>query len=207
MHNYLEATQHAAKNLIELAAGEFRMLEDLRKKFLEANSKFEHHNWDYTSTDMNDDFSEGHVRQAFGKMAEAHREMVRCRAAASSLQAILDAKEHALQFISGTVLQLALQGISVVYGKTNEAPLGRKIGSQYLRDVVSAARNQAAHFDEEDLRPAVKKVFSILESEFGDEFSIAKNPHKILAQQVLLGIGWDDYAQYLKDMEELLAPE
>lgn len=204
MHPYIIETEYASRNLLSLALNEEEKLEDLKKSLATAEAKFKNNNWDFTSSDLNDDFSDAYVIDAFNRMAKAAIERDTLQQEISEIQAILGAKQSAIQAICSAVLQIAKQGISLVYGGLNGAPDGRNIGSLTLKDIIWQSRNQALHFEEGQYRKPVIEVFSILENEHGKQFSLTSYQCQSRAKQVVKLLGWQNYDAYLKDMKQLL---
>lgn len=123
----------------------------------------------------------------------------------AELQAAVGAHQQATQAIANGVLQIAKQGISLVYGRKSDAPEGRKIGSLSVRDIIWEARNQALHFEESAYRWPVVEVFENLEREQGPEFSLAAHGSQSRAKQILRLLGWSTFADYARDMNDLLS--
>ncbi len=206
MHQYLRDTEFAVQNLIQLAHEEERQLQMLCKKLEELEPKLKFLQWDYTSSDMNDDFSDAYVIGAFNRMAKAHQEAEALQREVASLQGSIGARQQSTQAIAGAIFQVAKQGISLVYGGVTAAPDGRVIGSVALKSIIWQARNQAMHFEEGEPKQAVKELFAILEKEHGPQFSLSKNGVRSRSKQVLELLGWNDYQAYITDMTSVLSP-
>ena len=129
MNPYITETEYAVKNLIELASKEETELEELKGKLPAVEAKFRHNQWDFETSDMNDDFSDAHVMGAFHRMASAHKETSEIKEEVNVLQASIGSKQSAIQAICGAILQISKQGISVVHGSKASAPEGRAIGA------------------------------------------------------------------------------
>lgn len=200
MHQYLNDTEYAVKNLLQLATDEKRTLKELAPRLANVEAQFRVHKWDFESSDLNDDFSDAYVMAAFGRMANAHQEAATLQSQIAAIQASIGSHQQAIQAIAGAILQIAKQGISVVYGGLAGAPEGRKIGSLPIRDIVWQARNQALHFEEGSFSKAVTTLFSTLEVEHGPQFSLAQHANQCRAKQVLELLCWDSYERYLNDM-------
>ena len=99
---------------------------------------------------------------------------------------------------SGSVLQYAKQGISLVHAGPSGCPEGRRIGSQSLRNVIWQGRNQAIHWEEGKLNNAVQTCFQALAAEVDPRFSGFLS-HS-LAFEVIDLLGWRDYADFERDM-------
>lgn len=206
MHQYLRDTEFAISNLIQLAHEEESQLQKLVTQLAALEPKLQFLQWDFKSSDMNEDFSDAYVIGAFNRMAEANQEAEALQREVASLQASIDTRQQSTQAIAGAIFQVAKQGISLVYGGLTAAPDGRFIGSAALKSIIWQARNQAMHFEEGTLKQPVKELFAILEKEHGPHFSLSMNGAQSKAKQVLSLLGWSDYTAYLADMKSLLSP-
>jgi len=99
---------------------------------------------------------------------------------------------------SGSVLQYAKQGISLVHAGPSACPEGRSVGSQSLKNVIWQGRNQAIHWEEGRLNTVVQTCFQTLAAEFHPRFSDFQS--RSLAFEVVELLGWRDYAAFERDM-------
>ncbi|MXN30115.1 hypothetical protein [Delftia sp. CH05] len=203
MHQYNKDTEFAASNLIALARDEAGQLLRLQSDLRQIEAEVAHHYWDFSTSDMNDDFPEYQSISAFRRMAEAHAKKQQQERRINSIQSSMESKKTAIEFIAGSILQLARQGISIVHSNDPQSPPGRMIGSVSLREVVWYGRNQAIHYEERPKSPVVA-LFRTLEQEQGRHFSLSLNHGKSMAKHVITLLGWDSYEAYLSDMESLL---
>jgi hypothetical protein len=60
----------------------------------------------------------------------------------------IESQQFATAAMSGMLLHVAKQGISIVHRGINHCPPGRIIGSQALKSVIWNGRNQAHHWEE-----------------------------------------------------------
>lgn len=204
MHPYLSDTEFATKNLFGLATEEAGQLATLLAKLSETEAQLKVHQWDFQTSDLNDDFSEAYVMAAFQRAAKAQQETVRLKSEVAVLQASIGTHQHAVQAIAGAIFQIAKQGISLVHGGLAAAPAGRAVSSLVVRDVIWQARNQSMHYEEGQPRQQVSDLFAILAREHGDQCSLTVHPGQNRAKQVLDVLGWTNYEQYIRDMQELL---
>jgi len=204
MNQYITETEYAVKNLIELASKEEVELEERKKALFAAEARYKHNQWDFETSDMNDDFSDAHVMGAFHRMASTQKESNALRHEISSLQALIGSRQSAIQAICGAILQISKQGISVVHSGKANAPEGRSIGAVSLRDIIWEARNQAIHCEEGTFNSSVTRLFKALEADSGPEFCLNAHPKQSRAKQVLHLLGWHDYENYSNDMQLLL---
>lgn len=116
-------------------------------------------------------------------------------------------KYSAAESISGSLLQIARQGISIVYGHAKDCHKDvRDIESQPVQEVIWYARNQSLHYEDGSYKDGTQECFDQLVSDFGPEFSVGTGEGKDdnLALKVIERLGWDKYEQYEKDMTGLL---
>jgi hypothetical protein len=204
MHQYLQDTEFATQNLLRLATEEEVQLRDLSEKLTQAEAQLKVHQWDFQSSDLNEDFSDAYVMAAFGRAARAGQEAQHLRSQVAALQARVGAHQQATQAIAGAVLQIAKQGISLVHGALAAAPPGRSIGSQCVRDIVWQGRNQSMHYEEGNFKKPLTDLFAKLEAEQGPRFSLAAHPQQNRAKQIVELLGWHSYAAYVQDLRALL---
>ncbi len=204
MHRYLQDTDYAAQNLLRLATEEEGKLRVLTTSLRQTEAQLKVHQWDFQSSDLNEDFSDAYVMAAFGRAARAGQEAERLQIEVAKLQASVGAHQQATQAIAGAVFQIAKQGISLVHGSPDAAPTGRTIGSLAIRDIIWQARNQSMHYEEGAFKKSLIDFFATLEIEQGSQFSLAMHAKQNRAKQVLDLLGWPSYAAYMQDMQELL---
>lgn len=204
MNQYLIDTQFAVQNLFELATSEERQLQALTENLRQKEAELRVHHCDFQTSDLNDDFSDAYVMAAFGRASKASQEAERLTDEVATLQASIGTHQHAVQAISGAILQIAKQGVSLFYGSREAAPTGRMLGSLPVRDVIWQARNQSMHYEEGAFGKPVRDLFATLEQEQGPQFSLANHTVQNRAKQVIDVLGWGSYGNYMQDMQVLL---
>lgn len=169
MHSYIRDTEFATKNLFALATDEERQLEALLESLRETERRLKVHQWDFQTSDLNDDFSDVYVMAAFARTAKAAQEFRQLKSEVATLQASIGTHQQAVQAIAGAILQIAKQGISLVHGGLGAAPAGRALGSLAARDIIWQARNQSMHYEEPQakLKKPLLDLFRTLEQEQG----------------------------------------
>lgn len=197
--SYANATEYATRNLIELAMREEEILEEKMPLLVSAEQRLKVHQWDFQTSDLNEDFSEAYVMAAFAGAGRARQEVSALRNEIADLQTTISAHQVAVQAICGALLQIAKQGISLVHGGLANAPTGRLIGTSHLRDVVWQGRNQAIHYEDGQFNQSVTALFSALEASHGPQFSLVAHPHQSRAKQVVALLDWRTYDNYLAD--------
>lgn len=204
MHQYLKDTEFAAKSLFSLATDEANQLNSLAERLFPLEQQLKVQQWDFQSSDLNDDFSDAYVMAAFGRAARTGQEVERLKNQVAELQASVGTRQHSIQAIAGAIFQLAKQGISLVHGGLVAAPPGRFVGSLAIRDIIWQARNQSMHYEEGSFKTALVDLFATLESGHGPQLSLTIHVKQNRAKQVLDVLGWVSYDSYLRDMQALL---
>lgn len=197
--SYADDTEYAVRNLIELSVREEQDLEEKMQLLLGAEQRLKSHQWDFQTSDLNDDFSDAYVMAAFARAAKAGQEVNALKGEVARLQALIGARQISVQAISGAILQIAKQGVSLANGGLANAPSGRQIGTTCVRDIVWLARNQAIHYEEGNYRQPVLELFQSLEEAYGAVFSLQLHARQSRAKQVVDLLGWNSYAAYLAD--------
>jgi len=201
--SYADDTEYAVIHLIDLAVGEEALLGEKKPLLENAERRLKVHEWDFQTSDLNDDFSEQYIMAAFARTAEAGQEVNQLRSEVAHLQSLIGAHQIAVQSVCGAILQIAKQGISIVHGGLGNAPPGRTIGMVTLKDVVWQSRNQAVHYEEGNFRMPVLQVFHALEASHGVAFSLQQHAGQSRAKQVVDLLGWNSYEAYLSDARQL----
>ncbi|AVX02576.1 hypothetical protein MXMO3_00028 [Maritalea myrionectae] len=201
--SYLEDTNYAASSLIDLITQQQIALDKTKEELSGLMKKFKHYHWDYTTSDLNDDFSEAHVMNAFHNMAKSKTHVDELEAIKLNLEATIGSEQLAIQALAGALLQIAKQGISVVHGGLQNAPDGRQVDGVELKNLVWQARNQALHFEDGSFSQHVNAVFSTLQQTHGAKFDLSVKPSASLAKQVVYLLGWNKIDAYKDDMKSL----
>lgn len=201
--SYTDDTEFATRNLIDLAMREEAALTEKVALLEAAERRLKVHQWDFQTSDLNDDFSEAYVMAAFARAARAGQERDEIAREVNELQTAVGAHQVAVQAICGAILQIAKQGVSLVHGGLAAAPSGRLVGTSYLKEIVWQARNQALHYEDGNFNPQVLALFAALEASHGAAFSLAAHRQKSLAKQVVHLLGWTTYESYLTDAQAL----
>ncbi len=185
--DFLEHTRPAVSMLFDAIGKEEIRFEPI-KNLLQTKHKMRY--WDFINADLNDDFDEIQIQSKFVQAAETR------------MQALL--VSQSIEVLCGSVFQIAKQGMSLILKKSDRYIKGRKIGTQYLSNVIWHGRNQAMHW--EDGPPTLvftKNCFKTLEKEFGNKFDFGTSPQN-MAFVLWSVIDWNSYDDYLKDMKEIL---
>jgi len=204
MHQYLQDTEFAAQNLFRLATNEEHQLRASSRWLMDKERELQVHQWDFQTSDLNEDFSDAYVMAAFARAGRAAQDVEQLKSDVAALQASVGTHQHAVQALAGAILQVAKQGISLVHGGLTASPPGRTLGSLAVRDVIWQSRNQSMHYEEGKYTRPLTDLFSTLEREQGSQFSLTAFSRQNRAKQVLDLLGWKDYEAYVQDMQILL---
>lgn len=204
MNSYISDTAHSTSELIRLIFDEENAIKEAVKNRDALIIKAEFYYKEFTSKDPHEDFDEMHVMHDFRVMAQARQSADKIQAEIDALQTSIDAKEFSLRSLSGALLQIAKQGISITHGGLGACPSGRSIGSESLKNIIWQARNQSMHFEDGNPHPPVRSCFQNLENDFGSDFSLGANPPENLARHIVKLLGWVKYSVYEQDMVSIL---
>lgn len=201
--SYANDVEFAAKNIIELIMGEQKSLSQLQTLLTSAEAKRNHFEWDFRTSDMNDDFSDAHVQHAFVTMAKAAQDADTLKSQITKVKKSIINHEVSIDSLCGALLQIVKQGVSIVHGGLQNAPDGRLVGTDSLKSIVWQGRNQAIHYEENNPHAPTIALFLSLENQFGNNFSLTANAGKSLAKHIIDLLQWHDLAAFNADMQAL----
>lgn len=209
MHKYINDTQFAITSLLRLATAEEKERNEKGKQLIGIEVPLRLHRWDFEPSDLSEELSDASVRAARSLIEKGKQEAEGFRKnlldQQASIQASISTHQLSQQVISGAILQIAQQGISVVYSDDlKTAPEGRQLCTVPVRDIIWQARNQALHYEKTTYQKSVVDLFSTLEKEGGAGFSLTNHPKQSRATQILELLGWVTYSDYLRDMNSIL---
>lgn len=202
--SYVSDTRYATEALFSLINDGASRLAKQLEVLSSLQAKFQTFDFLYRSMDMSEDFSERQVMHAGAQASAAFSEANALKKQIADLRTVIDDQEFARAALGGAVLQIARQGISMVWGKHQAAPCLRLYGSVCLAEIIYEARNQSAHFETPPHAPAVK-VFNALGDAGYVSFNVESPPYKNRALEVMKVIGWLNYSDFERDMTALLA--
>lgn len=204
MHQYIKDTKYCTAELIKIIYKEDDLYHKacLERDLLLQKSDFYYK--EYISKDMSDDFCDLQAENDFHKMAKAKKEATIIEnniknEELDNMNITIENKKYSLIALSGSLLQIAKQGLSLKNDKD-----GRKVGREKLKNIIWQSRNQLMHFEEGKPHPPVIKCFKNLEMDFGKDFSLENVKTKNLAKKIIDLLNWKIYENYEKDMIALL---
>lgn len=225
MSEYLKSTKYAATTLIELINAEQKAIDDLRRDIKEA--KIEADDWWEKMPQGNtlEDYiwySEQSIYQS--NLAENLKEKLHQKCIARGV------KETSLTVLSGALLQIAKQGVSIVHSNAylpqqkcgneiknssnNKIPWDKpSIGTVNLKvsDLIVAARNQSLHYEAgldnshnlkvfEALESANPRLFQKIEKTDLKSNGGNKEPKNFAKNVVISLLKWKSYSQFETDL-------
>ncbi|MEC2073404.1 hypothetical protein [Alkalihalophilus marmarensis] len=198
MSIYIKETKFAASNLIKLIHDEEDQLIKLRSTL---TKKEKHHRFLYDDFirkdfDPDDHFNEHQMMYAFTKQAAYYESQIKpLTLEIDELKDSISAKQESIKSLSGALLQIAKQGISIVHGTLESCPNGRVIKNESIKNIIWQGRNQSIHYEERRFRPAVIQCF--------ENIGITLN-NENLAKEIIDLLNWRTYANYETDITSLL---
>jgi len=131
-----------------------------------------------------------------------HSQKVEVRAQIDAISASREARRMSVSAIAGALLQLGKQGISVVHTKSrNDAPPGRPVGAQPLREVIWEGRNHSMHWEEGNPHPPVVTCFDQLVQDLDPKLGNYRIEN--VAMEVIEALGWYTYDDVRADLLQL----
>lgn len=206
MNQYLPDTKFAAKSLIDTIHEEENKFSSLSARFDKLKKVYDTLYLDYSSSDLQEDFSPLQVQDKFiraAKFAEDN-ELKGKKLELDKLERSIIAKKDSINSLSMSLLQIAKQGISSVHGNPSNCPNGRLVGSETLKNIIWQGRNQAIHCEEGNPNQKVKDCFANLSNDYGDDFDITMDYTDNKAKNIVDLLEWSDYDNYEKDMISLI---
>ena len=192
-------TKYAAEGLILLIRGQEIKIKELEDRVVQNRKLHDHLYQDFIKKDFDPDghFDEIKMMHSFQRQAsfhEIHIEPLMKQLAA--LESSIKTKQESISSLSGSLLQIAKQGISKTHGNPKNWPEGRNIRNETLSNIIRQGRNQALHFEEhKDLKDEIITCFLKIE--------IPLEKYKNSAKEVIDLLGWNLYEDYEKDMKSL----
>lgn len=201
MTDYLHEVGFAVERLIEAVWYEREQLQGLGERIRELTGATVRGYTEASRPADNDLDDEGLATAAYWETyfgvdkARLHAENVY-----AALVAQMTTHGFSVDSLSGALLQIAKQGISLVHGGRGPVP-GRPIGTQSLGTVIWEGRNQAMHWDSGTLHQRVELCFQTLATDVDPKFSdYAK---RSLAFDIVELLGWRTRDDFNADLLQL----
>lgn len=205
MHLYITQTRFAVNGLIGLVTRDQSRHNKYKAQLADADKDYRHFRALLYTDVSSSGFGENVIPYFEKKKRDNKKKVEKFARKIKKLEKSIQVKELSINALSGTILQIAKQGISSVYGGLKNCPNGRPIGRETLKNVIWQARNQSMHYEEGSFNCHVEKCFANLAADYGDEFSLNIHARENLASKVVIDLlGWDKYSIYEADIKELL---
>jgi hypothetical protein len=200
LQTYLHEIEHAAGETLKLVWFERRQMEDLQVRIAALSAEVADANRRLESMALNPDLDDDNLSTSIYWDTYFGPEKDRFYAEKSKpdLELLIATREFSRNAQSGSLLQYAKQGISLVHHALAACPDGRFIGSQPLKDIVWQGRNQALHWDEGNFRRPVETCFRTLAQEMDPKFGDFTSRN--LASDVVELLGWRTFDDFKADM-------
>ena len=201
MKQYLDETEYATKNLFQLIWDEEKKFRAVYQEYEKVKDRLEELEEQAATDDIdpNKDSLSLIVRKAIHRksLKWARNNLKDYGIYVMEKKLAVEAKRSSIAFLSGAVLQIAKQGLSIVHGKPEKWPSGRVVCGVPLSQIIRYARNQAMHY-EEGLHEEEKKCFETLNAHLSEDqkLDITQN----MATRILELLGWIEYETYKMDM-------
>lgn len=205
LNKYLLDTEYAVKSLFDLVIHELNQinaLEIVLNQRQEIARKIYSDAYYFTDKDVDDlETPEMYMRRhglvAHASAAQSIKDEI------SKLEESYKSKDNSIRTLYGSILQIAKQGLSSVYGGSIQSTIIEPNTGESIHNIILQSRNQSMHFEEGRNFPAVKKCFTNLQQAFGPDFDLSTGDNK--ARYVVLNVlGWNNYNDYLTTMNQLL---
>ncbi|MBB4212686.1 hypothetical protein EV659_11428 [Rhodothalassium salexigens DSM 2132] len=199
MASYLSEIRHACESVLPSVWSEWDAVEALKGKIasltaatVEGYRRAEA----FQQFEDTDDYMLGvgiHWDTYFGPDKERYH----AKASLPDLEQQRDVRAFACTSLAGSVLQFAKQGISLVHGGIQNCPSGRIVHGVELKSVIWQGRNQSMHWEEGQLRPAVRQCFKALNAA---DPALGDYLQRNVAFEVVRLLEWREFADFEADL-------
>ena len=204
MEDFLKEIKYAAEGVIRVIWDEKKNLDDKHKKMVAlekaVSARYAQAQSIYDNAEDADDVMAS-VGMRFENYFGDDKKLYSDKQEVESISNELVVKKFSIEAASGSLLQFAKQGISIVHGSLGACPNGRGIGTQFLKEIIWQGRNQAIHWEDGNFHPPVRESFKKLNSDFGSRF--ADYEKMSMAFLLVETLGWVDWASFENDMKSL----
>lgn len=209
IQDYLADTEYTANGLLSLIWADHKKIEELQLKIKALDAEVQR---EYNSSllmqmqaEDPDDVMAGVGRyweNYFGK----DKELFHSNEQLNKYTSLITVHELSIQQLSGSLLEHAKRGLSVIYGAPRLWPSGRMIGSQPISKIILEGRNQSAHVDEAirngrfgkaDVAVCFNTLAAEIDPVFGDFL------RRDMSFDLVRTFGWTEYAKYHADIASI----
>jgi hypothetical protein len=197
LNDYLIQTEYAASSLIDLIRAEEIALDALKSSLSSLKIQQQPLYEDFLRKDLDPDgnFDEFQTMHAFKKQASNQKQIELTKEKIVDMNTSISSKEESIKALSGALLQIAKQGISIVYGSLTTCPSGRIINNEPIKNIIWQGRNQSMHFEEGNYKTPTIRCFS----------NIGLTLHvENLAKEIIDLLDWTTYDNYKNDLIRII---
>lgn len=192
MNNYISQTEFAAKSLIDLISSDFNALELMNVALKTATAKFDMNYQIFMANEFHTAANYYHAQ-----MAKAHEPQAHIIAEIERLSENIDAKSASISALSGALLQIAKQGISLTFGRPENAPKGEEVNGLLIKEIIWEARNQSIHYENpREVSDKVIDLFTKIDKVRNDGTSWTPRNQINYAFNIVKFLGWLNYERY-----------
>jgi len=200
---YLLQTEFAVKAIIDIICSDAKKLAELEHSLRHITAEFDVRYQIFLANEFHPAANYYHAL-----MAKAHESQhTRQKQVLDDIEALtstIDAKSASVGALAGALLQIAKQGISITYGKKQNAPKGAELGGLPIRDIIWEARNQTVHYENpREISADVVKIFEQIDATRADGVTWKPKERINYSFDVVRWLGWFDYNQYLSHMRSI----
>jgi hypothetical protein len=203
MPAYLHEIKHAASETLGLVWFEHQQMEKLQGRIVSLNAEVQDAAERLAWLSANPDLDDDNLSTAIYWDTYFGPEKDRYYAEKSKveLESLIAMRRFSTDAQSGSILQYAKQGISLVHHGPATCPDGRMLHAQSLKTVVWQGRNQAMHWDEGKFIQAVKDCFNSLARDVDPKFRDFTT--RSMAFDIVQLLGWEKFSDFESDMLSL----
>jgi hypothetical protein len=203
MKKYLEEISHAASSLIDLIWFDFDKLEERNSQLKALTAEFDVKHQVFLANEFHPAANFYHAQ-----MAKAHEGIAKPKAELEreiiDVLVSIDAKSASISALSGAILQIAKQCISLKYGKPKSAPAGKDIDGILIKEIIWEGRNQSIHYENpNEISGNVVALFAKLDSIRGDGVTWDAMSKTNFAFEIVQFLGWRTYSDFEKHLKSL----
>ncbi len=196
MKRYIKETEYAAASLIELIWTDFDNLEKLDYKLIKLNAALAVTYQKFLDYEFHPAANYYHAQMSINHegVAKPRAELLN---KVSEVSESLKAKSASISALSGALLQIAKQCISLKYGKPKNAPDGDDIEGVLIKDIIFEGRNQSIHYENpKEISVNVVNLFAKLDTIRGDGNAWDPCSQNNFAFEVVKFLGWRTYSDF-----------
>lgn len=198
---YLAEVEEAVRHLFQALMSDTAEIERLRQTL--GYQQSEAQEWHKAAMTIGGPFSDDADPQR--DWAKAVRNYQAAEKTEEELRQRMAARAMSRGALAGAILQIAKQGLSLVFGPKSLVPGGRTVGSQPLREVVWEGRNHALHWEEGNPKAPVIMCLDALNTDFGN--CVANYRTANTSVEIVQLLGWTSFENLASDLQTFEGPD